>query len=257
MIRSLRTKIFVSLSLLILMLLAAGIMSILEFKKMGDSADILLKNNYQSIESAKRMIDAIEREESGVLLWMTGDIATGISTIHRSDSLFREALSESENNITETEEPRYITSIRNSYDQYHTSVVKIISSDVNEEAGKTRYNSETQALFFKVKKTINDLMVLNQDQMYRQSGIVKEKSRRAMMPAIVSIAAAVIFALLLNFFITIYFIHPIQKLINGIKDYYPEQGRLDAGVVSKDEFKTLEDEINNLINRLLRKRDRS
>ena len=72
-------------------------------------------------------------------------------------------------------------------------------------------------ILLNTKEAINNLMVLNQDQMNRQSGIVKEKSRRAMMPAIVSIAAAIIFAILLNFFITIYFIHPLRKFINGVK----------------------------------------
>ena len=43
---SLKIKILLSLSLLVLMLLAAGIMSMLEFTKMGDSVDGVLKNNY-------------------------------------------------------------------------------------------------------------------------------------------------------------------------------------------------------------------
>lgn len=78
-----------------------------------------------------------------------------------------------------------------------------------------------------------------------------------MMPAIVSIAAAVIFALLLYFFITLYFIQPTKQLINAVMEFYPEKGRLNANIATKDEFKTLEEEINNMIYRLLRKRDPS
>jgi len=254
---SLKIKILLSLSLLILMLLAAGIMSMMEFKKMGESVDTVLKNKYQSIELTKRMTDALEREDSGILLWMIGDRDAGRETIHHSDSVIRRAITEAEANITETKEPKYISIIIDTYDNYHASVLNIVEKESRVAEAKQKYDSETQALFFDTKEAINNLMVLNQDQMNRQSGIVKEKSRRAMMPAIVSIAAAVIFAILLNFFITIYFIHPIRKFINGVKEYYPEQGRLDVHVVSKDEFKILEDEINILISRLLRKRDAS
>ncbi|MBF6627568.1 MAG: hypothetical protein ITG04_03535 [Proteiniphilum sp.] len=252
---SLKIKILLSLSLLVLMLLAAGIMSMLEFTKMGDSVDGVLKNNYQSIESAKRMTDALEREDSGLLLWMIGDRDSGIGTIHRSDSIITKAITDAQANITETNESQFISGIIIAYDKYHASVLTIVEIESSVAEAKQKYDAETKALFFNTKEAINNLMVLNQDQMNRQSGIVKEKSRRAMMPAIVSIAAAIIFAILLNFFITIYFIHPLRKFINGVKEYYPEQGRLNAHVVSKDEFKMLEDEINILISRLLKKRD--
>ena len=82
MIRSLKIKILLSLSLLILMLMAAGIMSILEFRKIGDSVDSVLKNNYQSIESAKRMTDALEQADRGILFWIIGDRDFGIKTFH-------------------------------------------------------------------------------------------------------------------------------------------------------------------------------
>ncbi|MGM2755135.1 hypothetical protein ACS2QP_27730, partial [Bacillus cereus group sp. Bce019] len=87
--------------------------------------------------------------------------------------------------------------------------------------------------------------------------IVKEKSKRAMMPAIVSIVAAVIFAILLNFFITIYFINPLKQLIKSVKGFYPEQIRLNTNIASKDEIKTLENEVNNMIYRLLRHRNQA
>lgn len=100
------------------------------------------------------------------------------------------------------------------------------------------------------KNAINNLMVLNQDQMYAQSAIMKENSQRAMMPGIISVVAAVLFAILLNIFISIYFINPIHKLIEEIKSFYPEKERIEAKITSKDEIKTLENEINNLIRRI-------
>jgi len=186
---------------------------------------------------------------------MIGDRDSGIGTIHRSDSIITKAITDAQANITETNESQFISGIIIAYDKYHASVLTIVEIESSVAEAKQKYDAETKALFFNTKEAINNLMVLNQDQMNRQSGIVKEKSRRAMMPAIVSIAAAIIFAILLNFFITIYFIHPLRKFINGVKEYYPEQGRLNAHVVSKDEFKMLEDEINILISRLLKKRD--
>lgn len=257
MIKSLKIKILLSFSLLILMLAVAGIMSILEFRNMGHSVDKVLKNNYESIESAKLMLDAAEREDSGVLMWMIGDTESGQQTIQASDSIIREAIVKTQKNITEQNEGEYISKIIDAYEKYHASVQKILQNKTALPESKKIYDSETQTHFFNTKKTINDLMVLNQDEMYKQSSIVKEKSKRAMMPAIVSIVAAVIFAILLNFFITIYFINPLKQLIKSVKGFYPEQIRLNTNIASKDEIKTLENEVNNMICRLLRHRNQA
>ncbi len=61
--KSLKIKIFLSFLLLILMLVVAGVMSILELRKMGDSVETVMKDNYQSIEASKTMLDAVERED--------------------------------------------------------------------------------------------------------------------------------------------------------------------------------------------------
>lgn len=254
MVKSLKIKIVLSLSLLIAMLMVAGIMSIMDFEKIGNSVDTVLKNNYQSIELAKKMLDAVERKDSGILLWMLGNKDAGSETITYSDSIIRQAIVNMEKNITETDEPRYVMAVMDEYEKYYSSAKKILEGSTTEES-KLIYDTETDSLFHKTKEAINKLMVLNQDQMYRQAGIVKEQSRRAMMPAIVSIAAAILFAFLLYFFIRIYFIHPVRQLISSINEYYPEKGRLDAGIVSKDEFKILEEEINQLIYRLRRTRN--
>ena len=158
MIRSLQIKLVLSLALLVLMLLAAAVMSMMEFRNMGDSVKGVLNNNFSSIEAAKRMMESLEREDSGLLLWIIGERDEGSQTILTSH-------------------------------------------------------------------------------------------------AIISIVAAILFALLLYYFIRIYFFRPVKHLTESIRDYYPEKRRLDGGIVSRDEFKKLEEELNNLISRLLWRRE--
>lgn len=250
MAKSLKIKIFLSFLLLILMLLVAGVMSILEFRKMGSSVETVMKNNYQSIESSKTMLDAVEREDSGVLMWMLGDSTKGNETIQQSHSVMLNALQNARLNISEINEEDYVQKIENEYLAFHASVQKITALHNNLQDDKELYSNELSGLFMGTKNAINNLMVLNQDQMYAQSAIMKENSQRAMMPGIISVVAAVLFAILLNIFISIYFINPIHKLIEEIKSFYPEKERIEAKITSKDEIKTLENEINNLIRRI-------
>lgn len=255
MIRSLQIKLVLSLALLVVMLLVAAIMSMMEFRNMGDSVKGVLNNNFSSIEAAKRMMEALEREDSGLLLWIIGDRDEGAQTIHASHAIIRSALQDAVKNINETDEPRHISDINTTYDAYHASVLSIVDGEMLPEEAKEIYNSETHSLFFSAKETMNALLMLNQEQMYQQSEIIQERSRRAMMPAFISLVAAVLFALLLFYFIRIYFFLPVKKLTENIRDYYPEKGRLDGGIVTRDEFKQLEEELNNLISRLLWRRE--
>ncbi|HPD86622.1 MAG TPA: hypothetical protein PLS06_04830, partial [Proteiniphilum sp.] len=101
MIRSLQIKLVLSLSLLVVMLLAAAVMSMMEFRNMGDSVKGVLNNNFSSIEAAKRMMDALEREDSGLLLWIIGEQEEGSQTIHASHAIIRSALEDAVKNITE------------------------------------------------------------------------------------------------------------------------------------------------------------
>ena len=71
------------------------------------------------------------------------------------------------------------------------------------------------------------------------------------MPGIVSIILAIVFALLLNFFISRYFVDPLHKLISATQNYKPPFSNLNVDIKSEDELKTLQLEINNLIRRIL------
>ncbi len=251
MFKSLKVKIFSSFMLLVLMLVIAGIMSLIESNKVGLSITNVMDNNYKSIEQAKNMLDALEREDSGLLMYLMGNRKTGSHTIDNAYSAIENALKIARNNITEKDEEKYIDNVIKEYERFHISVKQTTGN--SEELTLEQKNEIyllNQQLFFSAKKSINELMLLNQDGVYEQTDTMKANSKRAMMPAIISIVAAIVFALLLNFFISEYFINPINRLINGIKTYYPEMGRIDAKISLNDEIKTLESEINNLIARL-------
>lgn len=234
------------------MLVAATVMSVIDFRKIGNSVDSVLKNNYQSIESAKKILDALEREDSGILLWMIGDTTSGRETVLNSQSIIDEEIKRIEKNITEHGEENHVSIIRQLYADYHSSIENILKNRKNIDNAREIYETKTTLLFFKTKRAIDELMLLNQDQMYRQSDTVKEQSRRAMMPAFASMVAAVFFSLMLYFFIYNYCLKPVKNLTECIKDYYPNKGEIDAGITTNDEFKVLEEEINRLIYRFVR-----
>lgn len=244
-----KIKILAGFVLIIAMLIVAGLMSIFEFSRLGKSISALIDDNYKTIEASKTMIEALEREESGILLLVSGQWKEGRQILQSADSLFGAAFFKAKNNITEMHEENYIGQIEKSYKEFkHTWELPIVGT--SKEHNIDWYFSELHPNFIKVKTDVNALMTLNQDSMYQESTVLKEKTHRAIMPGIVAIISALVFLIIFNFFISKYFVKSIGNLIYSLKHYNSQKNIFDAGITTKDEFKELENEIQNLIDKL-------
>lgn len=234
--------------LLVFMLLIAGMMSIWQLRKMNNSFSDVIDNNYQSIEHALKIIYALERKDSGILMHYLGNVDEGISVIKSADSTIVKSMIEIRKNATEVGEDKVIENIEREYKAYFALLDSIVDNKVGAE--EVFYNN-LHSQFTKTKAEVNHLLELNQVSMYSKSREMHNNLYQAMMPGIVSIILAIVFALLLNFFISRYFVEPLHKLIAATQNYKPPLSNLNVDIQSEDELKTLQLEINNLIRRIL------
>lgn len=248
MIKKLKVKIFSSFMLLVLMLLIAGVMSIWELNKMNSSFTNVIDNNYLSIEHALKVSYALEREDSGILMHFLGDIDEGANVINSADSTISASMIEIKRNATEPGEEALIKTIEEEYTKYFALLDSVTNHNVENQ--KLAYEN-VHSQFTKTKKAITNLMELNQTSMYAKANEMHLKLYQTIMPSIVSIILAIVFALLLNFYISHYFVNPLNKLIDATKNYIPPASNLKVDIKSEDELKTLQLEINNLIRRIL------
>ena len=234
--------------LLVLMLLLAGLMSIWELRKMNNSFSDVIDNNYQSIEHALKVIYALEREDSGILMFYLGDREAGVRVINSGDSTIAKSMIEIKKNATEPGEEGVIKNIELEYRTYFALLDSVISNKIrSDEVVYQHLDSQ----FLKTKTEVNYLMELNQTGMYSKASEMRNRLYQTMMPGIVSIILAIVFALLLNFFISRYFVEPLHKLISSIQSYKPPLPNLNVDIKSEDEMRTIQMEINNLIRRML------
>lgn len=249
----LRYKILSGFILILAMLIVAGSFSIIEFSKIGKSVEDLLEDNYRSIEASKMMLEALEREDSGVLLLLHGKWKEGREIVNYGDSLFNKSFRIVKNNITETNEENYIEDIARKYRKYKQIWVRPIVGTYKEENLDWYYN-ESHEIFMNVKTSVQKLMDLNQESMYEEASNLREKAKRAIMPGIIAILSAFIFMFLFNFFISYYFITPLENLTEELENFYAGKQGLKTKIESKDELGRLKDAINQVIQKI--KRDR-
>ena len=97
---SLRFKILSGFLILALMLAIAGIWSIYELNSIGTSVQELLDDNYRSIKATEMMTEALERQDSGILLLLLGKWEEGRRILDSADNLFEKGYQIAENNLT-------------------------------------------------------------------------------------------------------------------------------------------------------------
>lgn len=237
--------------LLVALLIVAGVVSIYQFINISHSVNALIEDNYKTIIASKSMLEALEREDSGILLLLLGKWEEGRRIIDEGDQSFIAAMDVARNNLTEPGEDRYIQRIDSAYHIYKEKWRRPIV-ETAKEGNINWYFEEIHMSFLSVKLTINQLMELNQNSMHKEASLLKDKSHRAIMPGIIAIISALVFSLLFNFFINHYFISPLTRLIKAIKEYRPGAQSFNADIKTGDELLELEEEIGNLIDKINR-----
>jgi HAMP domain-containing protein len=246
---NLKLKILAGFMMLVALLMAAGAVSTIEFLKLGKSVTALIDDNYKTIEASKSMLEALEREDSGILLVLLDEVDTGREILHTADSMFVASFKVAKNNITEVNEDVNILRIDSLYREFKNKWSQPFSSLQN-QSGIGVYHKDIHKSFVNVKSAVNELMTLNQRSMFTEATMLKEKSHRAIMPGIVAIIGGLVFSLLLSFFISKYFVSPISEIAEAVKNFNIRDKALRTNIKSNDEIKKLETEINSLIFRL-------
>jgi HAMP domain-containing protein len=243
---SLRFKILSGFLILAVMLFAAGALSIYELTNIGHSVQSLLDENYKSINAAKNMIESLEREDSGVLLLLSGEWKTGRSTIEDADEDFQKAFLVAKNNVTIPGEASYVEAIMESYEVYRSNWNQSIAGTAK-QGDLSWYFNQVHPAFLEAKTQVNRLMTLNDQTLYQTASALKNRAGRAIMPGVVAIIAALIFTAAFNFFINLYFIAPIKELALGIRNYIRKGERSGLRVTSsRDEIADLAAAIEEL-----------
>ena len=113
-----RFKILLGFLTLAIMLFIAGVWSIYEMNSIGSSIPKLLNENYKSIHAAKKMTEALEREDSALLLLLLGKWNEGRSLLNTADSVFNKNVNFAYTNITIPGEQSQLDTIKFRYANY-------------------------------------------------------------------------------------------------------------------------------------------
>lgn len=244
-----KQRIFLGLAPLFVLLIAMGVYAVSLFTKLGNSVDVILRENFRSVIAGQQMKETAERMDSALFFSLVGEEDRARKMYAQNVPEFRESLNAELHNITLPGEQELADKVQKLHDHY-TQRADVFWKTPDIETRRKMYFDEMLPTFTAVKDTAQEIIRINQDNMVeadRQARMLSEKSTRYMIFAILGgIAGAVYFAARLQRSI----LEPIQTLTGVSKEL--GEGKLDqvVPVTSQDELGQLADAFNKMATKL-------
>jgi methyl-accepting chemotaxis protein len=251
----LQGKILSGFFILAAMLFIAGIWSIYQLASIGTSVQQLLDDNYRSINAAEIMTEALEREDSGVLLLLMGREEEGRKIIQAADFAFEKGFQIAKNNLTIPGEVDFVNRIEKKYPIYKEAWSSPISR-TRREGDLNWYFTGIYQTFLDVKTSVNELKTLNEKVLYETASGLKDRANRAVMPGTVAIISALVFSFIFSYLVNHFMVKPILKITEGIQNFMKNRVPFKIEVETKDEIKDLASALSRLSDNLLQNEEK-
>jgi len=194
------TKISLGFGGLLLIILIIGIQSIAHLTTLGESIDVILRENYRSVIACQQMKEALERMDSGILFELLGYTQKGDELIRKNELAFEMALGVELNNITLPGEGEKANHLQNLFSQYRTALKRIEDSRVPMNVRRNAYFTELFPLFLQIKDTASEILRMNQQNMSDANDLARNRAAAARKQMYILLVAGTIVALGFIFF---------------------------------------------------------
>ncbi|MGV3219542.1 sensor histidine kinase [Clostridium baratii] len=219
MIKTIKTKIFLILSVFLIFTTLNCLVSINYFKKLQNSIDSIMNANYDSVVVAQNMIEVLERQDSLALSVIFNENFVFEKSFEENNMKFLEWLYKGKGNITEIGEKDVLTNIEKKYIDYKNKIqiFQRVKDKEGSEKVKNYYYNELLPLFTKLKEECTNLLNINQDSMVSMKEESKILANNAKNYVLITSLIVLLIGLSIIGYLLRKIIHPIEDLTVGIK----------------------------------------
>jgi two-component system, NtrC family, sensor histidine kinase KinB len=242
----LRQKLSLCFGGLLLIIVAIGIQSILHLTRLGESIDVILRENYRSVVACQEMKEALERIDSGILFMLLGDADRGKDLIETHRLAFEKALRVESNNVTLPGEGEKVASLVGLFQQYRTILKAVENADLPPTLRRKTYFTDLLPLFHQIKNKADEILHMNQQNMSDANNHARRDAEAARRQMYALLFVGMIVAISFVFITSRWILRPINRLIQSADEI--GRGNLDLVVErgSRDEIGHLAEAFNTM-----------
>jgi len=243
---SLRQKLALGFGGILVVIAVIGVHNIARITALGQSIDVILRENYRSVIACQEMKEALERMDSGAVFVLLGAEQKGNDQIARNEARFEQALQVELGNITLPGEGEKAERLKQLFGQYRSDIKVMGNPAIGREARRKTYFDEILPLFQRVKETADDILRMNQENMVAMDARARRQAESVREQMYLMLLAATVIAAGFLFLTGKWILRPITRLTDSAKEI--RKGNLDLAVPggSGDEIGQLTEAFNEM-----------
>ncbi len=245
---SLKRKILTGYGVVFVLMALVIAWAVANLVSLGRATSAILSENYRSILAAENMVDALERQDSGVLLVYLGETESGIAQARENEALFLEWLARAKDNITIHGERELVQTIEADYETYLRLLSSVRGTDAS--AGPpglpSSYRESVFPVFAKVREACITLRRLNEETMYGASVRAADVAGRAIWSTTLVAGVALTIALVFSLVLSERIVGPIRRYMTASRTISSGDYGVHVPVETQDEFGQLAEEFNRM-----------
>ncbi len=252
---SLKTKMILALSAIVVVLVLSSIISILEYRRMSNYVSDMIAEDINSINVAQRLANVTDNYNLQILTVIGDESLNSLPDFDQQKFVFYcDSLRSS---FTEKQMMPITDSVLYSFSAYMLTSLEleqVLQSDFIDS--RTWYFERLQPFFNRLRTDIDRLSQAMYDDLQQNSLDFDRGFYRSIVPGFVAVSVGVILVLLLMFFITAYYVDPLGRMLKGLDDYRSIGRKYENAFDGDDQLAELNDGITELTeeNRQLRRR---
>lgn len=242
------TIVYIGLALLALLVGLAGIWNTFRLEQ---SIDNLMTANYKSIDAVSHMTEAIERQDSGMLICLAVGRDAGLDIFTENGDEFRKWYYIELGNVTEAGEHDVLGNLDRHYSEYSMTIYRMLDAmDAGEAAAGMYYTETVLPMVEQIKSDCGRLTTINEQAMFASKQRAVENAKLSMVFLLLITLVAVIGGYLVARYFILKFLDPIRRLSEGILRVREGDLNQHVDVRTNDEAGKLAAEFNNMTRRL-------
>ena len=248
----LKSKILLGYSLSLALVVLVGGWGVTNLRRLGRASEAILKENYNSILAAENTIEALERQDSAILLFLLENRDRGSQQFQKNQIEFLKWLGRAEGNVTIPGEAEIITSIESAYQEYLQAF-----SEIEQQGNATTedYYNTILPIFDRIRDRSNRLRNINQQAMEAASNNAQQISSQAIWSMAIAGATAAGIGLGFSLLLTRRIVQPLTEMTSATEKIAKGEYDIALQVKSEDELGMLAREITTMSQKLKAFRD--
>jgi NtrC-family two-component system sensor histidine kinase KinB len=245
---TLKKKILIGYGVVFVLMGLVVVWAVTNLVSLGKASDAILRENYRSILAAENMVDALERQDSGVLLIFLGDSENGIHQYRENEAMFLQWLARAKDNITIQGEGELVQSIEAHYAKYRQEFSSLtdLRDTTKQPLQLSYYHKTIFPLFAGVRESCIRLRNLNEETMYNASVRADTVADRAIWSTLFVAASALMVALIFSLLLAERIVRPLRRFMDASRKISAGDYAVQVPVETDDELGRLAGEFNRM-----------